>query len=61
MKIYGDLISGNCYKLKLLCDLLSIEHEWVQLDILREETRTEAFLSLNPNAKVPLLELDAIF
>ena len=58
MKIYGDLISGNCYKLKLLCDLLSIEHEWVQLDILREETRTEAFLSLNPNAKVPLLELD---
>ena len=40
MKIYGDLISGNCYKLKLLCDLLSIEHEWVQLDILREETRT---------------------
>ncbi|SDS95471.1 glutathione S-transferase [Halopseudomonas sabulinigri] len=58
MKIYGDLMSGNCYKLKLLCDLLQLEHEWIHVDILREETRTPAFLRLNPNAKVPLLELD---
>ncbi len=58
MKLYGDLMSGNCYKLKLLCDLLQLKHEWVHVDILREETRTPAFLRLNPNAKVPLLELD---
>ncbi|GAA6132873.1 glutathione S-transferase family protein [Halopseudomonas sabulinigri] len=58
MKLYGDLMSGNCYKLKLLCDLLQLEHEWIHVDILREETRTPAFLRLNPNAKVPLLELD---
>jgi len=58
MKLYGDLMSGNCYKLKLLCDLLQLQHEWIHVDILREETRTPAFLRLNPNAKVPLLELD---
>ena len=29
MKIYGDVRSGNCYKLKLLCALLGIEHDWV--------------------------------
>ncbi|MEH6493717.1 glutathione S-transferase family protein [Halopseudomonas sp.] len=58
MKLYGDLMSGNCYKLKLLCDLLQLEHQWVHVDILREETRTPDFLRLNPNAKVPLLELD---
>lgn len=58
MKIYGDLMSGNCYKLKLVCDLLQLEHEWQHVDVLREETRAPAFLRLNPNAKVPLLELD---
>ncbi|MEH6565656.1 MAG: glutathione S-transferase family protein [Halopseudomonas sp.] len=58
MKIHGDLMSGNCYKLKLLCNLLQIEHEWVHVDIMREQTRTPSFLQLNPNAKVPLLELD---
>ena len=58
MKIYGDLKSGNCYKLKLLCHLLQLEHEWVHVDILREETRRPGFLILNPNAKVPLLELN---
>lgn len=58
MKIYGDLKSGNCYKLKLLCHLLQLEHEWVHIDILRDETHTPGFLLLNPNAKVPLLELN---
>lgn len=58
MKIYADIQSGNCYKIKLLTSLLSIEHEWIHMDILAKETLTEDFLKKNKNGKIPLLELD---
>ena len=58
IKIYGDIQSGNCFKIKLLCALLDIEHEWVHVDILAGETKTSDFLTKNPNAKIPLLELE---
>lgn len=58
MKIYGDIQSGNCFKVKLLASLLEIEHEWVHVNILEGETRTKHFLEKNPNAKIPVLELD---
>jgi len=57
VKIYGDIQSGNCYKVKLLCALLDIEHQWIHVDILAGETRTPEFLAKNPNGKIPLLEL----
>ncbi|MDC1287091.1 glutathione S-transferase family protein [Gammaproteobacteria bacterium] len=58
MKIYGDVRSGNCYKLKLLCALLSIKHDWIAIDILRSETRSEEFLAINPNAQIPVCITD---
>lgn len=58
MKIYADIQSGNCYKIKLLTSLLDIEHDWIHIDILADETQTEAFLKKNPSGKIPLLELD---
>jgi len=54
MKIYGDLRSGNCYKLKLLCALLAIEHDWIAVDILQGETRSDRFLAMNPNGEIPV-------
>ncbi|MDB2448972.1 glutathione S-transferase family protein [bacterium] len=58
MTLYGDHQSGNCYKVALLCALLNIEVDWVDVDILANETSTDAFRSKNPNGKIPLLELD---
>ncbi len=58
MKIYGDIQPGNCYKIKLLTALLEIEHEWVEINILANETLSESFLKINPSAKIPVLELD---
>ena len=58
MKIYGDIQSGNCYKIKLLTSLLDVEHDWIHINILENETRTESYLRKNPNAKIPVLELD---
>jgi len=57
MKIYGDTQSGNCYKVKLLCSLLAIQYQWIDIDILDNQTQTAEFLLKKPNAKIPLLEL----
>ncbi len=58
MKIYGDRRSGNCYKIQLVCDLLAIEYDWVDVDILAGETKSPEFLKVNPNGKIPCLVLD---
>ena len=57
-KVYGDIMSGNCYKVKLLMSLLAVEHEWIHVDILAGETRSASFRLKNPNMKIPVLDLD---
>jgi glutathione S-transferase len=58
VKIYGDIQSGNCYKIKLLSSLLGIQYEWIEVDVLANETQSDSFLKKNPNGKIPLLELE---
>ena len=58
MKIYGDRRSGNCYKLELLLSFLALDYEWINVDILKGETRSASFLAKSPNGKIPILELD---
>lgn len=58
MKLYGDGRSGNCYKIQLALHLLKIPHEFIAMDIVNGDTQTEAYLALNPNGKIPLLQLD---
>ena len=58
MRLYDFLDSGNGYKARLLLHKLGLSCERVELDILKGETRTEAFLTKNPNGRVPTLELD---
>jgi glutathione S-transferase len=55
--VYGDSISGNCYKIQLLCSQLDIPYDWQEMDILNGETRTDEFLSMNANGRIPLLAL----
>jgi glutathione S-transferase len=57
LKLYGMTGSGNCYKPALLMHQLGLSFEWVEVDILRGESRTPEFLARNPNGKVPLLEI----
>lgn len=58
MRIYGDLLSGNCLKVKYTADFLALPYEWVPVDIMKEESRTPEFLALNPMGQVPVVELD---
>ncbi len=58
LRLYDYLESGNGYKVRLLLHQLGLPFERVELDILRGETRTPAFLAKNPNGRIPLLELE---
>lgn len=37
MKIYGDTNSGNCLKVKWVCDRLGLPYTWIPVDILKQE------------------------
>lgn len=56
MKIFGDVISGNCYKVKLIADLTGQAYEWIDMDILKGDARAPAFTALNPVAKIPAVQ-----
>lgn len=58
MRLYDYLSSGNGYKCRLLLRQLGLPFERVELDIMKNETRTPEFLAKNPNGRIPLLELD---
>ncbi len=56
--IYGDMISGNCLKIKYTADYLGLPYRWEAVDILKGQSRTDGFLAMNPSGQVPVLELD---
>jgi glutathione S-transferase len=58
MKIYGDIKSGNCLKVKWVCDALALSYSWIEIDTLKRETRTPQFLILNGAGQVPTVEFD---
>ncbi len=58
MKIYGDLNSGNCLKVKWVCDRLRVPYEWIPVDTLKRETHTPEFLRLNAAGQVPVVVFD---
>lgn len=57
-KVYGDMLSGNCFKVKLILQFLGIPHEWQHVDIVAGETQTSEFKAINPAGKIPVLIID---
>lgn len=57
MRLYAMSGSGNCWKAASLMQQLGIGFEWIEVDILRGDSRTPEFLARNANGKVPLLEI----
>jgi glutathione S-transferase len=58
MRIFGDSISGNCLKVKWTADFVRRPYEWIEVSILKGESRTPEFLAMNPAGQVPAVILD---
>jgi glutathione S-transferase len=57
LRIYGNSVSGNCWKVKWTADALAIPNEWIEVAIFAGESRTPEFLALNPWGQVPTVIL----
>lgn len=57
LRIFGDSISGNCLKVKWTAERLGLDYEWIEIDLLKGETRTPQFLATNPAGQVPVVIL----
>ena len=56
MKLYDYILSGSCYKVRLMLSILNIEHEAVPIDFYPGlEHKKPEFLALNPLGQLPVL------
>ncbi len=58
MRLYGNLDSGNDYKVRLLLTQLGIAYDYQVKDVFTGETRTAEFLAINPNGRIPTIVLE---
>jgi glutathione S-transferase len=58
LKVHGMSISGNCHKVRMTLEALKLPYAWNEVDTVRGDTRTPAFLAMNPNGQVPVLEIE---
>jgi glutathione S-transferase len=56
--LYNSRVSGNCYKVRLLCAHLGVPLELRELDVVDRSNRAEMIGRLNPALRVPTLVLD---
>lgn len=62
LTLHEDPRSGNCYKIRLTAALVGQQLERRKYDILRGETRTSEFLqTVNPNGRIPVLQIGSRF
>ncbi len=57
-RVYGTSASGNCHKVRMALEALALPYAWTEIDAGRGDTRTPEFLAMNPNGKVPVLEIE---
>jgi len=55
--LYGSSISGNCWKPAFMLRQRGLPFRWIEIDVQAKQSRTPQFLALNPNGRVPLLQL----
>jgi glutathione S-transferase len=53
--LYVNPITVNSIKVILLCDALGIKPNYITIELHKGEQRTPAFLTINPDGKVPVL------
>ncbi|MGF1619057.1 MAG: glutathione S-transferase family protein [Rhodomicrobiaceae bacterium] len=58
MRIFGDLNSGNCLKVKWTAEYLGLPFTWQPVDMMAGETRETGFLERFPFGQIPAIAFD---
>jgi glutathione S-transferase len=59
LRVYGMSASGNCHKVRMALEALGRPYAWTEVDPAGGDTRKPEFLAMNPNGKVPVLEIES--
>lgn len=61
LKLHDYVLSGSCYKVRLLLGLLGLAYEQVAVDFYPgRQHKSPAYLALNPLGQLPILEEDGL-
>jgi glutathione S-transferase len=55
-KLYDCEISGSCYKIRLLLNMLDVGYDSVAVDFVNKEHKSAPYLALNPFGEIPIFE-----
>jgi glutathione S-transferase len=57
LKLYDYVLSGNCYKVRLLANVLALSYESILVDFYPgRQHRSPAFLQINPLGQLPVID-----
>lgn len=56
IKLYDFELSGSCYKIRLLLNMLGQEYESATVDFVNKEHKTAKYTALNPFGEIPIFE-----
>lgn len=56
IKLYDFELSGSCYKLRMLMNILGVKYEAINVDFVNKEHKTDKYLALNPFGEIPIFE-----
>jgi glutathione S-transferase len=56
MKLYRHPLSGHAHRVQLFLSLIGVEHELVDVDLMKGAHKSAEFLKLNPFGQVPVLD-----
>ena len=55
IKLYDHELSGNCFKVRLLLNQLSLDFESIKIDVFTGENKKDFFKKINPAMKIPVI------
>lgn len=55
-KLYDFELSGSCYKVRLLANILGMRYDKQTVDFVNKEHKSEPYTALNPFGEIPIFE-----
>ncbi|WP_194723665.1 glutathione S-transferase family protein [Noviherbaspirillum malthae] len=56
IKLYDFELSGSCYKIRMMMNILDLQYETVTVDFVNKEHKTDKYTALNAFGEIPILD-----
>jgi glutathione S-transferase len=58
MKLWLTAVSGNSYKIRVLCSILKVQCQMIYIDPAKFEHKQRPIIDMNPRGQVPVMEIE---